>query len=471
LAKYILHSWIRAVLISSNLSYTISPLGRLFLEAGFNSHWRNDFMQQLTVKNFLTLKDISLDIPKINIIIGPQAEGKSLLAKLTYFFKTFVRDFRNAIVFKETRREFDRRIVKKFDSIFPHYTWENTKFEIEYTFDSRKIAIYSNNSRGGKINLTIEYSASIKQAFESLKSEYSESGGKKVFVLRENSPEEYLEAGITQLFAYDQEYDKWEQTIFMPSGRAFLAALQKAGGKAASSNVADLFLREFGAMYERAKNFYSRSVNGNSERIHPEVQKVIEDILHGKYIHDNNEDWIHTPHNKTSFSDSSFGQQEALPMSLVLSFLTSVSNQANPYFVLIEEPEAHLFPTSQKKVVELISLTYRLSHRSTNFFITTHSPYILTAFNNLIQAYDTFLALRKSGKENRQELIAKLYKTVPQDRFLPFDDIAVFSICDGQLEDVKDYDSKIINAHKIDDVSSELNETFGDLVALQFEVE
>ena len=139
-------------------------------------------MQQLTVKNFLTLKDISLDIPKINIIIGPQAEGKSLLAKLIYFFKTFVRDFRNAIVFKETRREFDRRIVKKFDSIFPHYTWENTKFEIEYTFGSRKIVIYSNNSRGSKINLTIEYSASIKQAFEALKSEYSESGGKKLFL-------------------------------------------------------------------------------------------------------------------------------------------------------------------------------------------------------------------------------------------------------------------------------------------------
>ena len=82
-----------------------------------------------------------------------------------------------------------------------------------------------------------------------------------------------------------------------------------------------------------------------------------------------------------------------------------------------------------------------------------------------------FLLSEKSGKENRQELISKLYKTVPQDRFLPFDDIAVFSICDGQLEDVKDYDSKIINAHKIDEVSSELNETFGDLVALQFEVE
>jgi hypothetical protein len=188
-------------------------------------------------------------------------------------------------------------------------------------------------------------------------------------------------------------------------------------------------------------------------------------------VYDNNEDWIHTSYNKTNLSDSSFSQQEVLPMSVVLSFLTSVSNQASPYFVFIEEPEAHLFPTSQKKIVDLISLTYRLSRRSTNFFITTQSPYILMAFNNLIQAYDTFLAIRKSGKENKQELLAKLYKTVPQSRFLPFDDIAAFSIRDGFLEDIKDYDSKIMNAHKIDAVSSELNETFGDLVDLQFEVD
>jgi SpoVK/Ycf46/Vps4 family AAA+-type ATPase len=65
--------------------YTISPLKRLIS------------MQKLTVKNFLTLKDIQIDIPKINIIVGPQAEGKSLIAKLIYFFKTFVRDYRNAI--------------------------------------------------------------------------------------------------------------------------------------------------------------------------------------------------------------------------------------------------------------------------------------------------------------------------------------------------------------------------------------
>jgi len=429
-------------------------------------------MQRLTVKNFLTLKDISIELPKINIIIGPHAEGKSVLAKLVYFFKTFVQDFRNAIVFKETRSEFDRRILKKFASIFPPYTWENKRFEIEYTFNSHKIIVYPNDSKGSKIKLNVEYSGKIKKTFEALKSEYSESGG-KVFVLRESSPEKALEEGITRLFSYEQEYDKWEQTIFIPSGRAFLAKSQKNLGKSVSRNVlTDLFLREFGVIYDRAKNFYNRPVSGDSDRIHTEVRNLVEEILHGKYAHDNNEDWISSPYNTTNLSDSSFGQQEVLPMSLVLSFLASVSNQANPYFVFIEEPEAHLFPASQKRIVDLISFTYRLSRRSTNFFITTHSPYILTSFNNLIQAHDTFISIKKSGRtnEHKQELLAKLYETVPQNRLLPFGDIAVFSICDGHLEDVKDYESKIIDAHKIDAVSSELNETFGDLIDLQFEV-
>jgi predicted ATPase len=45
-------------------------------------------MEKLIVKNFLTVQDIELDIKKINVIIGRQAEGKSILAKLVYFFNT-----------------------------------------------------------------------------------------------------------------------------------------------------------------------------------------------------------------------------------------------------------------------------------------------------------------------------------------------------------------------------------------------
>ena len=55
-------------------------------------------MEKLIVKNFLTLKHIEIELNKINIAIGPQAEGKSLIAMLIYYFKEFPKDFSNSII-------------------------------------------------------------------------------------------------------------------------------------------------------------------------------------------------------------------------------------------------------------------------------------------------------------------------------------------------------------------------------------
>ncbi len=44
-------------------------------------------METLVVKNFLVIKEASLDVKKINIIIGSQGTGKSVLAKTLYLLK------------------------------------------------------------------------------------------------------------------------------------------------------------------------------------------------------------------------------------------------------------------------------------------------------------------------------------------------------------------------------------------------
>ncbi|MEK0188739.1 hypothetical protein [Microcoleus anatoxicus] len=38
--------------------------------------------EKLTVKNFAGITDLELEIKRINILIGPQASGKSVCAKL-----------------------------------------------------------------------------------------------------------------------------------------------------------------------------------------------------------------------------------------------------------------------------------------------------------------------------------------------------------------------------------------------------
>jgi AAA15 family ATPase/GTPase len=67
-------------------------------------------MEKLIVSNFLNLKDIELDLNKFNIIIGPQAQGKSVLAKLVFFFKDFWQDYRSSILEQKNKTDFDNDI-------------------------------------------------------------------------------------------------------------------------------------------------------------------------------------------------------------------------------------------------------------------------------------------------------------------------------------------------------------------------
>lgn len=44
-------------------------------------------MESIHIKDFRGIEEMTLEINKINILIGPQASGKSVTAKLIYFFK------------------------------------------------------------------------------------------------------------------------------------------------------------------------------------------------------------------------------------------------------------------------------------------------------------------------------------------------------------------------------------------------
>lgn len=53
-------------------------------------------------------------------------------------------------------------------------------------------------------------------------------------------------------------------------------------------------------------------------------------------------------------------------------------------FLILEEPESHLYPSSQRSVGELLGLF--LNDEKNAELITTHSPYLLGTFNYMLQA-------------------------------------------------------------------------------------
>ena len=424
-------------------------------------------MEKLTVKNFLNIKDIEFNLSKINIIIGQQASGKSVIAKLVYFFKDFFIKYRSSIQNKQKKAEFDRSIITTFKIIFPEYSCKNQEFQILYEFDSYSIALNNQKSDDKKSKLSLIYSEHLVKVRRKILSDYN----KKTIEYAENNPEkieEYYNTIFTEYILRDNHFNSLELVTFIPAGRSFFANLQNNIFSFLSENIViDYFLKEFGSAYERVKNFYHLRKLIHAFKLNDSIDELINQIIVGNYSYVKDQDWIlytneTNKNRRTNLSHSSSGQQEALPMTLILAILPFISSTT---LFIIEEPEAHLFPTSQKHVISLISQVFNATEKKHKFIITTHSPYILTAFNNLIQAGNTLKALREKPEQN--DLLKDLFKIVPESQILDINDVAAYTIKNGMIESLINEDNNLIDANIIDEVSNEFSQVFEKLIELE----
>lgn len=125
--------------------------------------------------------------------------------------------------------------------------------------------------------------------------------------------------------------------------------------------------------------------------------------------------------------------------------------------LFIEEPEAHLFPSTQKDFVYTLvdSLNVNL-HRKHSCVISTHSPYLMTAFNNLIQAGETVAETKDKER--------KVQERFPMRRRLRFNEVAAYSLHEGRAVSIMDDKFKLISAEVLDGASDEISEDFNFLL-------
>jgi predicted ATPase len=427
-------------------------------------------MEKLTIKNFLNINDIEFNLSKINIIIGQQASGKSVIAKLVYFFKDFFIKYRSSIQNKQKKAEFDRNIIITFKIIFPEYSWKNQEFQILYEFDSYSVDLNNKKSDDKKFKLCLTYSEYLVKIRRKLLSEYD----KKTIEYAENNPEKIIEEYYNTIFPEyvlrNNHVNSLDLVTFIPAGRSFFANLQNNIFSFLSENIViDYFLKEFGSAYERVKNLYHLRKFIHLLKPNDSIDELINQIIVGNYSYEKDQDWIlytneTNKNRRTNLSYSSSGQQEALPMTLILAILPFISSTTRLF--IIEEPEAHLFPTSQKHIVSLISQVFNITEKKHKFFITTHSPYILTAFNNLIQAGNTLKVLKEKPEQN--DLLRELFKIVPENQMLDINDIAAYTIKNGMIESLINEENHLIDTNIIDDVSNEFSRVFEKLIELEF---
>ena len=132
-----------------------------------------------------------------------------------------------------------------------------------------------------------------------------------------------------------------------------------------------------------------------------------------------------------------------------------------PAFVIIEEPEAHIYPTLQHKVFEFITEFTNINNSSV--LVTTHSPYILTSANVL------YYGGRLSQYENSCD---DLEKILSSSKYIYPDQFTAWKLnAGGGVESLVDEEYEDLRSSLIDEVSEEIDRLYTKLYYYEAEHE
>jgi len=430
-------------------------------------------MEKLVINNFLCIEHAEIEIKKINLFIGPQAQGKSLISKLIYFFKRYPYTLTDAVLHNvHTKEGGEQFALSIFEKIFPKYAWKNTAFTISYCSSRFSITVThlpSSNETGTNRKLTLALKSDdvfLKPFEKFLDAKKNKQIGQSV--AREFTI--FLEALLESLGS-----DYLDHPSYIPAGRSFFATLEKNIFSFIGSEIKiDYFLTLFGENYRNIRQNIQEELYqeiNDSKLPTARLKKLTKQIIGGEFVFENNQSWIVSEKNKINIANASSGQQEALPIVLLL--LTAPYDRSHPneasyqHHLIIEEPEAHLFPVSQNDIVLLMANAYNYLRDNkqsgsgiNSFTIATHSPYILTAFNNLIQAGNV------AASKNYEDLDA-LREVVPESEWVDFNDVAAYVVNNGTVKSILNQELKLIDANMIDEVSDHLADKFRELLSME----
>ena len=426
-------------------------------------------MQRLIIKNFGPIKNCDIDVKDFLVLTGPQASGKSTVAKSVFFFN-YLKDilFQHVIKTNQRKSLFETRSLKEsfvFEvrNAFVQSFGENvgnTDTSIKFVYDNgRFVEVTFNESNSGELIVVPKLDNELSKAIEMLDNEIKENGIKNADDIRKNI--------YSDIFKNDMEI------LYIPAGRSLLTLLSAQIGYLYSvmddrqKSTMDYCTQNYLERVLQIKSYFDRGPSqllkkelNNNSNIDEATLKMaiakIEEILKGEYKNSDGEELL-------KLSDSEFiklnyassGQQEAVWITNML-FYYMLGNMKT-YFI-IEEPESHLFPEAQKAITELISIA---KNDKNKVLITTHSPYILGSINNLLYA-------DKIGKSKNKEMVEEL---VSPHMWLSHSVMGAYYLANGVLENILDEEYQDINHDVIDGVSSVINETYEKLTDLNLDLE
>ena len=372
-----------------------------------------------------------MDLRRVNIIIGPQSSGKSTILKIACFCDWMERQIeltQNPDKYCDSNFFIENLIgFHKLEGYLQQETYiryENDAVSFDYSEKNKKCTFKWNEAKRWKYKRTkIAYIPAERNLVAAIPNWY------QVNMNKDNILDFMKEWEFAR-----KAFLKGEQILDLPAKYEYNAynqgdRIKLENGKELDLTVASSGLQALTPLYVMLRYLtleYYKEAHTNVEQdmlrqnLHEVVAKECAGLTKGEQ--QNIIDTILTPHHTDLF---------------------------------VEEPEAHIFPSTQKSFVYSLveMLNGNVQHTC---FLATHSPYILTAFNNIILAGET-MAMSKEKAD-------KVSVIMPKRQTLCYDEVAAFEMSNGRNHSIMDEDFRLISADAIDAASQEISNDFDYLL-------
>ena len=371
-------------------------------------------MEKLIVKNFGAIRNIEVELKNLTVFIGETGTGKSTIAKLVSIFRS--NDF----------------LEENIHNV---------------GFFKIKLAYYQ-IANFLKPSTYIEFQSNIGFSFIYNKGEISHNFYEQILKqLEKNTLNQIKEDKIVNRKMIQELLSlAFQEVIYLPAERGVVSFL--------SEKYAALDRKELIGLFPETLLDFTGTFNKVSSIIRKLKIALFDDITYQK---ENGKDYIILANGKSLLlSESASGLQAIIPALIVFDYFSQDETKKSYTF---EEPELNLFPIAQKSLVEF--LAEKVLSQGHKIIITTHSPYILTAINNLLFA-SKIVTKYPDSKE-------KIIEVSGLSSFISSSDIAIYYLSNEDIDcsiNLIDKDTGMIPDNELDSASSEIMEVFDSLMSV-----
>ncbi len=366
--------------------------------------------EKLTIRNFGPIKKADIEFKKTTVLIGEQGTGKSAITKLIYVL--------NSSGFLLGTEKERKSILDLYGIFFKR----NTEFEFftkqfKVLRKQNKFFIDIFDTRENELQKLIWNKGNLSKA--------------DISALKQWNQFHYLIKSVTDV-------------IYVPAERIALSAslrlLRNTPNRDLYQGNFDQYIIDFANHYDIASKEVLELIIPHLENVSYSSRNSIEKVKFNK--------------DDLFFYQTSSGFQVSIPLIVLFQYYGKEQKRSNKF--IIEEPELNLFPTAQYKLVKFFA--EKINFSKNTLLLTTHSPYILTSLNNLLQAHSI------GTKRNRG---LKISKIIEKKYWVDPNVMSAYMLhSNGISEDIMDREEGLIRAEKIDSVSTIINDEFDKLLRI-----